>query len=276
MDWTNYSAVFFLCFLLAFLSSFLGKSSKRRSSSKLIEYVFLDLLPGFDCGLCEYVDCLAYAKSLARKGGDPGRCVPGGPFVERSLRERGGSEMAVSNMAVIHCGGNDESVGLLFKYEGALDCKAAFNLYSGPKACAEACIGLGSCVRVCPLNAIILLDGRAAIDAVRCTGCGLCVPICPVAVITLVPRDSPWHVACNSRRTASLKQETCKVACIACGECVRKSPSWQFTLDGTIARASTLSSESGIGLAAWAAIAETCPTHAIKRYPSEKSISASS
>ena len=43
----------------------------------------------------------------------------------------------------------------------------------------DKCLGCGSCIDICPVNAIVIKDGYATIDNDWCIGCGLCVPQCP-------------------------------------------------------------------------------------------------
>lgn len=50
----------------------------------------------------------------------------------------------------------------------------------------DICIGCGSCVGVCPVQAIEMNDeGRAQVDPDVCISCGACVGVCPVGAITL-------------------------------------------------------------------------------------------
>lgn len=48
----------------------------------------------------------------------------------------------------------------------------------------DECIACGSCVDVCPVEAITL-DDVAVIDEEKCTECGSCVEECPTDAITL-------------------------------------------------------------------------------------------
>ena len=50
----------------------------------------------------------------------------------------------------------------------------------------EKCIGCGTCVDVCPVNAITLNDeGKAQIDQEKCIKCGTCEAVCPVMAIEI-------------------------------------------------------------------------------------------
>ena len=52
------------------------------------------------------------------------------------------------------------------------------------------CVACGSCVKVCPLDAITIWKGIIAkVDSKRCVGCGKCAAECPASVITLVARE---------------------------------------------------------------------------------------
>ncbi len=54
---------------------------------------------------------------------------------------------------------------------------------------SELCTGVGACVERCPIDAVALNDGLAAVDLARCIGCGLCVPACPEQAIYLVKKE---------------------------------------------------------------------------------------
>ncbi len=45
------------------------------------------------------------------------------------------------------------------------------------------CTRCGSCVSVCPQQAITMHDGMAAINQELCVQCGACVEVCPVGAI---------------------------------------------------------------------------------------------
>jgi len=50
---------------------------------------------------------------------------------------------------------------------------------------ADECTGCGSCVEICPMDAIEMVKDISRIDLQRCIGCGVCVPQCPVEAISL-------------------------------------------------------------------------------------------
>ena len=47
----------------------------------------------------------------------------------------------------------------------------------------QECVGCQTCVDVCPVSAISMVDGVAKIDAGECTECLTCVGECPVEAI---------------------------------------------------------------------------------------------
>lgn len=56
------------------------------------------------------------------------------------------------------------------------------------------CRGSGECVRVCPEQAISLIDGTAVVDPLRCVSDGLCIPACPHQAIDY---EDPYTGGCG-------------------------------------------------------------------------------
>jgi NAD-dependent dihydropyrimidine dehydrogenase PreA subunit len=53
------------------------------------------------------------------------------------------------------------------------------------KVSSELCTGCGSCVEVCPADAIVIRDGNAQVKDEACVEYGLCVGECPAGAIQL-------------------------------------------------------------------------------------------
>lgn len=51
---------------------------------------------------------------------------------------------------------------------------------------ADNCIGCGACARHCPSGAIIMTDGRPAVNETSCLGCGACEYYCPARPMTAI------------------------------------------------------------------------------------------
>ena len=47
----------------------------------------------------------------------------------------------------------------------------------------ELCCGSGECVKICPENAIRIVDGKAVLDVAKCDLDGICIAACPVRAI---------------------------------------------------------------------------------------------
>ena len=48
------------------------------------------------------------------------------------------------------------------------------------------CIGCGTCARHCPSEAILMVDGKPAVNEARCLGCGACEYYCPARPMTAI------------------------------------------------------------------------------------------
>ncbi len=48
----------------------------------------------------------------------------------------------------------------------------------------EKCTGCGTCVEVCPVEAIKVESDKAVVDAEACVDCGTCIEECPEKAIS--------------------------------------------------------------------------------------------
>ena len=54
----------------------------------------------------------------------------------------------------------------------------------------KSCVACGCCVKVCPLQAIKVVNGVSAyVDLQKCVGCGRCVSECPASIIELTEAE---------------------------------------------------------------------------------------
>jgi NADPH-dependent glutamate synthase beta subunit-like oxidoreductase/Pyruvate/2-oxoacid:ferredoxin oxidoreductase delta subunit len=73
-----------------------------------------------------------------------------------------------------------------YLYNGLDDCRAVALLGGGMKVCTIGCLGLGTCAKTCPFNAIIMgPEGLPVVIEEKCTGCGTCERVCPKHIINL-------------------------------------------------------------------------------------------
>jgi ferredoxin len=147
-----------------------------------------------------------------------------------------------------------------FPFDGRPGCRSAIECFGGPRKCKEGCVGLGSCVVICPRGAIRVESGLARVNPSLCTGCGLCAKACPVGVIDLLPVDQAWFVACSNKSEPSARNEVCAAACTACGACANRSLHGEFAIEAGMAR-----EDHDVRSTEWPVIAETCPSGAILR-----------
>jgi Na+-translocating ferredoxin:NAD+ oxidoreductase subunit B len=267
--WLRLALLLVVAIAASFGASFFSLAWKRRKQVEAETLRIEAMLPGYDCGLCGQPDCRSYAAAIDRQGADPALCGPGGSRLESRLRSwlsaRPEDPRRLSLRAVVRCGGREGLAARAFPYDGRRECRSAAEMYGGPKSCKEGCLGLGSCVEVCPRGAIRVAAGLACISPSLCTGCGECAKICPNGVISLVPREQLWYVACSSTRAPAPRKADCAAACTACRECSDRSNRSEFFLEGELARENA---EASAGH--WAEIAAHCPSSTIVLAGSEK------
>ncbi|KAB3531447.1 RnfABCDGE type electron transport complex subunit B [Alkaliphilus serpentinus] len=186
-----------------------------------------DALPGANCGGCGYPGCDSFAKAICKGEAPIEGCPVGGNECVVALSEIMGVEATagVKKVAKVICNGDTVKCKEKFEYEGIEDCVAATMVAGGSKSCQYGCLGLGTCVRACPFDAIEIVDGRIAkIIPEKCTACGKCIEVCPKSVIDMVPYEQDVVITCNNKETGKVVRPKCSVACIACKICVKACP----------------------------------------------------
>ncbi|MEG2360981.1 MAG: 4Fe-4S binding protein [Christensenella sp.] len=206
----------------------LGVASKKFAVKKDERVVAVrENLPGANCGGCGYAGCDALADALVAGKAEVTDCAV--------LSQDGAQKIAEvlgvcvgdikPKVARIMCLGSEGHCKNKFEYDGARDCRAAYGIAGGFKACAFACLGLGTCAKVCKFDAITMgPDGIAFIDEDKCTGCGRCVEQCPQSSIAIIERDVPVYTACTNTGRGREVMENCSAGCIGCGKCASLCP----------------------------------------------------
>jgi len=192
-----------------------------------------ECLPGANCGGCGFSGCAALAEAISNGEADVTRCSVGGAEVAAQIAEIMGVEAApaVRMRAQVMCSGTHEYARKKYVYEGVDDCVAAEKIGGGDKLCKNGCIGLGTCVKSCPFDAISVEEGVAVVDYTKCRGCGVCSNVCPKGIIKLIPFDAKHWVGCMSDDTGKVTRQVCDVGCISCKICEKNCPTNAITVD---------------------------------------------
>ncbi len=197
----------------------------------------LDLLPGANCGACGVPGCAEYAKAVAQQKLPIDLCKRGGAETLAKLSIYLGvkAEAKERRVAIVLCQGDNTKASRRGVYNGIADCAAAHAM-GGDKGCRYGCLGLGSCARVCPVNAIEITPNRlAVVHPEICIGCGLCAQTCPRALIKLVPESRRIHVLCRSKDRGPVVKKLCSVGCIGCTLCAKTLGNQGIRMEGPLA-----------------------------------------
>lgn len=197
------------------------------------EEIILTLLPGANCGGCGYPGCGGLASAIVQKKAQVTDCAVVSQENASEIAKVMGMTVEVSEprVARIKCLGSHGNCKNRFEYDGAKDCREAYAQAGGFKACRFACLGLGTCAKVCKFGAITMgEDGIAAIDENKCTGCSRCVEECPQSSIQVFARSQPVYVGCTNEYRGKQVTLNCTAGCIGCAMCERVCPWGAITM----------------------------------------------
>jgi len=196
-------------------------------------------LPGANCGACGFPGCGGLASAIVEGKAPCNQCPVGGAKVAAKVAEIMCVVVDTSkgpNFARLMCAGGKGIARDVAEYQGIMDCTAAHAVSGGFKACSYGCLGLATCVRECPFDAMYMgEDNLPKIDDSKCTGCGKCVTACPRALLALRSADEPVNVVCISKAPLPKSKLDCSAVCIGCQICVKNCPTQAIRMEGTVA-----------------------------------------
>ncbi len=199
----------------------------------------IEVLPGNNCGGCGYPGCSGLAHAIVKGKAPVNACPVGGEVVAKAVGQIMGAEAdTVRQMvAFVKCQGDCEHTYMDYNYTGLQDCQMLdFVPNHGPKSCNFGCQGYGSCERVCPFDAIHVVNGVAVVDKEKCKACGKCLAVCPRKLIEMVPYDAEYLVACSSKEKGPEVKKSCDIGCIGCGLCKKNCEVGAVSVDTFLAR----------------------------------------
>lgn len=161
-----------------------------------IFYVYVDptilavdeALPGANCGGCGFPGCSSNAEAIVAGKSGANSCVAAGPETAEAIAAILGISVEAKepDIALPGCTYGVADADTKYEYDGMNDCRAVALLNGGMKVCTIGCLGLGTCAKACPFDAIVMgPKGLPEVDEHRCTGCGTCERVCPKNIITL-------------------------------------------------------------------------------------------
>ncbi|MCR4676387.1 MAG: RnfABCDGE type electron transport complex subunit B [Sphaerochaetaceae bacterium] len=194
-------------------------------------------LPGNNCGACGFAGCDAMAAAIVSGDAPVNGCPVGGQPVADGISKVMGvsSKAADKKVAFVRCKGNCDVTRNQGNYIGVKDCRSAYLGGLNITSCDYGCLGLGSCVSVCPENAIHVVNGVAVVDRAKCVGCGLCAKACPKGLIELIPAKNYVAVQCSNKDRGPVVKKVCSAGCIGCMLCTRQCEAGAITVVNNIA-----------------------------------------
>ncbi len=222
-----------------FIGIFLGIASNAfKVQTDEREDKIIEALPGNNCGGCGYPGCGGLAHAIIKGKAPVNACPVGGEAVAKEVGRIMGIEADAARrmVAFVKCQGDCEHTHMDYNYTGLQDCQMLdFVPNQGPKSCNFGCQGYGSCERVCPFDAIHVVNGVAVVEKEKCRACGNCLAVCPRGLIEMVPYEAEYLVACSSNEKGPEVKKSCEIGCIGCGLCKKNCEAGAVSVDTFLA-----------------------------------------
>ena len=225
----------------------------------------LENLAGANCGGCGKTGCEDFAKCLAKGEAELNDCKATSNEAKEIIAKIAGIPFSAEEVtvAVVRCSGGDMASDK-FGYIGNPGCLNQMVYQGGRKLCATACLGGGTCEKVCPVDAIhVRENGIAFVKREVCLSCGACINACPKNCIDRIPATAKVYVACRTHCKGKETMSFCKMGCIACGMCAKKCPQGAITMVDNLP---VIDYKKCTGCMT---CVEKCPRHCIKRTDDE-------
>ncbi|MDR2360185.1 MAG: RnfABCDGE type electron transport complex subunit B [Oscillospiraceae bacterium] len=201
------------------------------------EDAIIKILPGANCGGCGFQGCAAYAHAVVSGAAEVSLCTVGGAEIAQEIAEVMGVTAGDVRriVAYVRCTGAADSERK-YDYIGLEDCFSALNsIGGGPLECRFGCIGLGSCARACPYDAVTIESGVARVNRELCKGCSKCVTACPKRLITMMDYGAKSFVGCSSRSKGAVVRKLCGTGCLGDGLCAKNCPGGAISIVDNLA-----------------------------------------
>lgn len=197
-----------------------------------------ECLRGSNCGACGYAGCDALAEALVRGEGSADACPGNSTENIAKIAAVLGIESVDQDpqVAFVRCAGTCNVTKPKANYVGIEDCRAAVLSGLPFMNCAYGCLGLGSCVKACPQDAISIVDGIAVVNPRKCIGCGLCAKACPKGVIGMHDRRAKAFTNCSNQDRGAAVKKACAAGCLGCGLCVKQCDQGAITMENNLAK----------------------------------------
>ena len=228
-------AVGIIGLIMGLLLITVGKKFKVEVDEK--EIAVRENLPGNNCGACGFAGCDAMAAAIVKGEAPVNGCPVGGDPVGKKIAQIMGTEAGASEkkVAFVKCSGSCDNVHQRLNYVGIDDCAAAAACGINPWSCDFGCIGLGTCTKACPFDAIHVINGVACVDRAKCRACGKCVSACPKHLIEILPDKSEYAVKCSSKDRGPAVKKACTAGCIGCKLCMKQCENEAIQVENNIA-----------------------------------------